>query len=102
MNMKPFWAVLIGTSVALGLAGLILFASRSRLTLFSSWAALAFSVFALLYRAEDSYLYLVPVFLSFAIWLGWGLAGCIQGMAGRFPGAGSVAGLGSVEPVMLR
>jgi hypothetical protein len=38
------------------------------------WLFLCFSVFAIGYNTSDSYTYLLPAFLAFAIWLGQGLA----------------------------
>jgi hypothetical protein len=61
--------------VVLGLAGLIVFGRRSRLLSLSLWSAVVFSVFAIVYSAADSYIYLMPFFLSFAIWIGLGIAG---------------------------
>ena len=43
---------------------------RSRLLLATSWLAAAYSVFAILYYSPDSYVYLLPVLISVAIWIG--------------------------------
>ncbi len=57
----------------LGLIGLIIFGECSRLFILTVWTAFLFSAFAIAYGAVDSYVYLIPVFLSFAIWVGLGI-----------------------------
>jgi hypothetical protein len=34
------------------------------------WTSLVYSFFAIIYTADDSYVYLIPVYLSFSIWIG--------------------------------
>jgi hypothetical protein len=59
---------------ALAVAAAVYFFRPSRLFLITLWLAVAHSVFAILYRAPDSYVYLTPVILSLAVWMGTGLA----------------------------
>jgi hypothetical protein len=56
--------------LVLGIFGLILLFKPSRLYLYTIWMAVAYSAFALVYSSDDSYLYLIPVLVSFAIWMG--------------------------------
>ena len=49
------------------------------------WTMLAFTVFAIGYEAYDSYAYLIPAFLAFAIWLGWGAAAVLAMVHRRAP-----------------
>jgi hypothetical protein len=61
----------------LGLMGLIVFGPgrRSRVFVLTIWTAVVFTAFAVVYGAVDSYVYLIPMFLSFAIWIGLGIEG---------------------------
>lgn len=61
--------------ILLGLVGLILFGKPSRLFLLTGWMAVLFTVFAVVYRSNDSYVYLMPAFLAFAVWIGLGVIG---------------------------
>jgi hypothetical protein len=60
--------------LALGLVGLIVFGRRSRLYILTGWIALVSTAFAVLYGSQDSYLYLIPLLVSFSIWVGLGIA----------------------------
>ena len=64
--------------VVLGLVGVIIYGTRSRLLLLTVWTAGVFTVFAIVYGSSDSYVYLIPVFLSFSIWIGSGIFGLSQ------------------------
>jgi hypothetical protein len=71
-------ALLVGQfgwlGAGLGLAGLIYSATSERLFIWLSAAiAVVYSIFALTYNTADSYAYLVPVYLIFAIWIGLGI-----------------------------
>jgi hypothetical protein len=82
------WAVLLLQQfglpgVVLGLSGLIVFGRRSRLLFLTFWSAGVFSLFAIFYGSADSYVYLMPVFLSFAVWIGLGIAGLARQFEGR-------------------
>lgn len=62
----------------IGLIGLIVFFRPSRLVGNTLWIVAAFSIFSIVYATNDSFLYLIPVFLAFAIWIGMGLAGLME------------------------
>jgi hypothetical protein len=47
--------------------------SLSRLSLISGWVAVTNTIFSLGYASTDSYIYLLPFFLIFAIWIGFGV-----------------------------
>jgi hypothetical protein len=66
-----------------GLLGLVVFGSRSRLYILTTWTAASSLVFALLYGSQDAYVYLIPVLISFSIWIGSGLAGLVSGLSRR-------------------
>ncbi len=61
--------------IYLGLLGVVYFFKVSRFYGHTLWIAFAFSVFSLQYGTVDSNLYLIPVFLCFASWIGVGLQG---------------------------
>jgi hypothetical protein len=61
--------------VLLGLIGLIVFGKFSRIFILTVWTAVIFASFAIVYESVDSYVYLIPVLLSFAIWIGLGIEG---------------------------
>ena len=69
----------------IGLIGLIVFYKSSNLYRNTIWIVFAFSAFAIGYATKDSYVYLIPVFLCFAIWIGLGLAGLTELLFSRFP-----------------
>ncbi|MBI5942779.1 MAG: DUF2723 domain-containing protein [Chloroflexi bacterium] len=60
-----------------GLMGGIVFYKRSQLHQQSIWIFFAYSVLALGYAAFDSFVYLIPAFLSFSIWIGLGVSGTV-------------------------
>jgi len=62
---------IIGISV--GLIGLILFFRPTRLNYLMLWVMVISSVFAIGYTTKDAFLYLIPAFLCFAVWIGIGL-----------------------------
>ena len=59
--------------VLLAVAGLVIAFKPSRLYFYTIWIGAAFSIFSILYSTADSYVYLIPVSLSFAVWLGLGV-----------------------------
>lgn len=76
--------------VLLGLIGLIMFRMPSRLYVLTLWLATVSFALALFYGSVDSYVYLIPMFLSFAIWIGLGVAGLVHLVTQR----SSILGLG--------
>jgi hypothetical protein len=79
--------------LVLGLVGLIIFFKPSHLFLATIWIVVAFSAFSIIYATYDSFLYLIPVFLCFAIWIGMGLAGLMNLFSQRFRKVGIALGL---------
>ncbi len=59
--------------LVLGILGLVLFFTPSRLYLYSIWIGVIYSLFAIVYSSDDSYVYLIPVYISFAVWIGLGV-----------------------------
>lgn len=77
--------------LVLGLIGLFVFApSTTQLNVFTSWMAIVSLAFGLFYGTADFYVYLIPMFISFAIWIGLGVAGLVCRIPWRF----SILGLG--------
>lgn len=65
----------------LGLVGLwAMWQKGRRLALLSSSLFLTYSVYSIGYNTTDSHIYLIPAFLLFAIWLGWGLNYLLVGL----------------------
>ena len=71
--------------VLIGLIGLVVYGSRKRIFILTIWIACVYATLAFLYRSEDSYVYLVPAFLCFALWLGIGLSRLIDPFIFRYP-----------------
>lgn len=69
--------------ILLGLLGLVYFFKPTRLYFITIWNLVVFSAFAILFSAFDSYLYLIPVFLSFSIWIGLGIGGLLDKKAAQ-------------------
>ena len=59
--------------ITASLVGLIVFFKPTRLNFYMLWIAVASSAFAIGYATADAYMYLIPVFLCFAVWIGIGL-----------------------------
>ena len=56
--------------ITLGFLGLVFFYKKSKLYLLTIWISITFWATSLIYQTSDSYLYIIPVILSFSIWLG--------------------------------
>lgn len=69
--------------LVIGLIGLIVFSKSFRMYQNTLWTFAAYTLFALIYFSKDSFLYLIPAFLCFAVWIGIGLAG-LMNQAARF------------------
>jgi hypothetical protein len=76
-----------------GLVGLVVFYRSSRLYRNTIWIVFAFIAFAIIYATYDSYMYLIPAFLCFAIWIGLGVGGLLDMFVQRFRQIGTVGGL---------
>jgi hypothetical protein len=79
--------------LVLGFIGLVVFGSRSRLYALTAWMAAVSLAFAVFYRSHDSYVYLIPMFISFSIWIGLGAGGLVKGLSQRLPILGLGLGL---------
>ncbi|MBI5965738.1 MAG: DUF2723 domain-containing protein [Chloroflexi bacterium] len=62
----------------LGLIGVIVFYKPSPFFRNAIWVVSVFSIFAIGYATRDSYVYLIPSFLCFAMWIGLGTAGLME------------------------
>jgi hypothetical protein len=77
-NRVQAWAALLlrqfgVLGVGLGLAGLVYGApQRQRVLWLMAALVVAYSVFAIAYNTADSFAYLLPVYLIFAVWIGCG------------------------------
>lgn len=67
--------------LAMGILGLVLFYAPSRLYLCTIWLGISYSLFAITYTSDDSFVYLIPVYISFAVWIGLGVGNVL----GKFP-----------------
>jgi len=85
------WASLLGqqfgwAGLALGFVGLLYGARHDRRFIWLACALAAlYSAFALGYDTSDSYTYLIPVYLIFAVWIGLGASAVLDGLARRRP-----------------
>ncbi len=62
----------------LGLIGLVVFYKPSLLNKNMIWIVFVFISFAVIYATHDSFIYLIPAFLCFSIWIGLGLGGLMD------------------------
>jgi hypothetical protein len=67
----------------LGIYGLFCLPSRP-LRIISIWMAVTFLLFSIFYGSFDSQVYLLPVWLAFAIWLAFGLQDLFELLRNRF------------------
>jgi len=58
-----------------GILGLILYFKPNRLYLLLIWMIFSYSTFSCLYSSQDSYVYLIPAIIAFAICIGLGIGG---------------------------
>ncbi len=70
--------------LVIGLIGLVVFYKPSRLYGNTIWIVFSFITFAIVYATHDSFMYLIPAFLCFAIWIGLGLDGIMDIFIQRF------------------
>jgi hypothetical protein len=78
--------------LVLAVLGLVFFFKPSAFHRNVLWMMADFLMFALVYGTSDSFVYLMPVCLGFAIWMGTGLAGVAR-LLKRFRSAGILLGL---------
>jgi hypothetical protein len=82
---------IIGLSV--GLIGLIVFFKPTRLNYCMLWIVAVSLAFAIGYATTDAFIYLIPAFLCFAIWIGMGLGRLMDAASKRLHGIGPLVGL---------
>lgn len=95
------WAALLvqqfgWIGLGLGFVGLVYGASNARLFVWlSAGIAAVASIFAIAYNTDDSYAYLIPTFLIFAVWIGLGVELVLRAIARLHPLAarGAMVGL---------
>ena len=66
------------------IAAVILFRA-TRLYIMTAWITVVYSAFSILYFSADSYVYLIPVLVSMAIWIGLGVDWINHAITNRFP-----------------
>jgi hypothetical protein len=88
--------------VLIGFMGLIVYYKSTRLNRNMIWISLAFLIFPLMYDTRDSFLYLLPSFLCFAIWIGEGLGNLMNAAAQRSARLGIWVGLIFIAVVFIR
>jgi len=76
----------------LGIAGILLVCiaavllfKPTRLFMVTGWMVIIYSAFSILYYSPDSYVYLIPALISFAIWIGLSSAWIAGQVSKRFP-----------------
>ena len=65
----------------------------TRIYLVTGWMVIAYSVFSIGYNSYDAEIYLIPVFLAVALWIGLGGAGLMEFLSQRARWASPVAGI---------
>jgi len=93
------WASLLAAQF--GLLGLLiglfgLFYCRplaTKIYLVTGWMMIAYSIFSIGYNSYDSEIYLIPVFIAVAFWIGLGGAGLMKFLSHRVRWASPVAGI---------
>jgi hypothetical protein len=90
------------SGLGIGLIGLVVFFKPTRLYFSLLWIVVVSSVFAIGYATTDAFLYLIPAFLSFAIWIGMGLAGLMDAIPERFRSIKPLIGLAFILVLLLQ
>ena len=85
-----------------GLIGLVLFFKPNRLNFCMLWIVIGSAAFAIGYATTDAFLYLLPAFLCFAIWIGLGLAGLMDAFSRRKYFLGPLGGLILIIVLMIQ
>ena len=67
----------------IGLTGLILFFKPNKLNFIMLWIVIISFAFAIGYGTTDAFLYLIPAFLCFAVWIGIGLGSLMASLLKR-------------------
>lgn len=79
--------------LVLACLGLIVFFKPTALYRQTLWIAASNLAFALAYGTHDSFVYLMPTCLGFALWIGMGLAGILSALPPRLARLGPALGL---------
>jgi hypothetical protein len=102
------WAALLvqqfgWAGLGLGCCGLIYGAPAARRFVWiSAGIAAIVSAFAIAYATDDSYAYLIPAWLIFAIWIGLGVEQVLRASARLHPGAPAIAATGLAALLVWR
>ena len=70
--------------LVIGMIGLIVFYRSSHLYRNTIWTFFAYFTFSIVYATDDFFMYLIPAFLCFAIWIGLGVGGLMHISVQRF------------------
>lgn len=90
------------SGLLLGLTGLIVFFTPSRLTWTTLWIASTSVGFALVYASQDWVTLLLPAILCFAIWIGVGVSRLTSRLEMRLRGSGRLLMVAFLAPVILQ
>jgi hypothetical protein len=85
-----------------GLTGLIVFFKPTRLNFCMLWIMTVSSVFAIGYATTDAFMYLIPAFLCFAIWIGMGVGALMDVFSQRFHYIGPLVGMVLIVILMIQ
>lgn len=91
VTLERFWWLVSGQLYQA--IGLVVYGKTTRLYALSIWMAFVSSIFTLAYRAVDSYVYLIPVIIAFAIWAGLGISGLAHVYIARYSRLAVIVGL---------
>lgn len=72
------------SGLILGFMGLVVFYKSSQLYRNTIWIVIVFTGFTIVYATRDSFMYLIPAFLCFSIWIGMGLGRLMEMGVQRF------------------
>ena len=79
--------------LTIGLIGLIVYFRPTRLNICMLWISVFSAVITVGYATIDAYIYLIPAFLCFAVWIGVGLGKLTDSISKRFHNVGGFIGL---------
>jgi hypothetical protein len=82
--------------------GLIVFFKPTRLYFSLFWIVAVSSAFAIGYATTDAFMYLIPAFLCFAIWIGMGLGGLMNACSMRFQSIKPLIGLVLILSLLIQ
>lgn len=79
--------------LCVGFIGMVVFFKPIRLNYCMLWIAIGSTAFAIGYATTDAFMYLIPAFLCFAIWIGTGITGLMNAASKRIHILGQLTGL---------